>query len=146
MNGGALLSALLTILIFGATAQAQRSAFVMGRVLDLSGAAVPDARLPVGNRGTGFRRARPDAEDGTYLVASLEPGLYKVTVRKEGFIGMIRFDVRVAPTQGARADFNLIVGAVQETITVEGTAPLVSREDVVVGAQVFHEDIQRVPL
>src|SRR5205814_164410 len=81
-----------------------------------------------------------------YCGGSLEPGLYKVTVRKEGFVGMIRFDVRVTLLAPARVDFNLIVGDVQETITVEGIAPLVSREDVSIGARVFHEDIQRVPL
>src|SRR5437016_3483073 len=146
MNVGPLVPALISILLSGASAQAQHSAYLAGRVLDPSGAAVPEAALTVVNQETGFRRVASTDTGGTYFVGSLEPGLYKVTVRKEGFIGMIRFDVRVALLEPARVDFNLVVGAVQETITVEGSAPMLSGEDGAIGARVFHEDIQRVPL
>jgi hypothetical protein len=132
--------------MFGASAQAQRSAYLAGRVLDPSGAAVPEAAITAVNQETGFRRTTPTDTDGTYIVGSLEPGLYKVTVRKEGFIGMIRFDVHVGLLEPARVDFNLIVGAVQETITVEGIAPLVTHEDGSIGARIFRDEIQRVPL
>src|SRR5215471_4022313 len=146
MNVGPLVPALITFLFFGLPAQAQRSAYLAGRVLDPSGAAVPEASITVVNQETGFRRQASTETEGTYYVGSLEPGLYKVTVRKDGFIGMIRFDVRIALLEPARVDFNLIVGAVQETITVEGTPALLSHEDSTIGARVFHEDIQRVPL
>ena len=146
MNRGLLVPAVLAILIFGGPVWAQRSAYISGRVLDPSGAAVPDAGITVVNEESGFRRAASTATDGTYFVASLESGVYKVTVRKDGFIGMIRFDVRVGLLEPARVDFNLIVGAVQETITVEGTAPLIGQEDPAIGARVFRDDIERVPL
>ncbi len=80
------------------------------------------------------------------MVGALEPGLYKVTVRKEGFVGMMRFDVKVGLQAPAQADFTLMVGAVQETITVEGTASLMSNEESSIGVRVFREDIQRIPL
>ena len=67
-------------------------------------------------------------------------------MRKDGFLTMIRFDVKVANLEAAQVDFTLSVGAVQETITVEGTAPLVSQEDASIGVRVFREDIQRLPL
>jgi hypothetical protein len=38
------------------------------------------------------------------------------------------------------------VGAVQETITVEGTAPLVNHEDSSIGVHVYRDEIQRIPL
>jgi hypothetical protein len=132
--------------MFGGPAQAQRSAYLYGRVLDPSRAAVPQAAITVVNQETGFRRTAPTEEDGAYLVSSLEPGIYKISVRKEGFIGMIRFDVRVEQADGARVDFNLIVGAVQETITVEGTAPLISDEVGAIGLRTFRDDIQRFPM
>ncbi|HTS67090.1 MAG TPA: TonB-dependent receptor [Candidatus Acidoferrales bacterium] len=146
MNARPLVPALLTILLFGGLARAQGSAFLYGRVLDPSGASVPEAGITAVNEETGFRRIAVTETDGTYIVGSIESGLYKVTVRKPGFIGMIRFDVRVALPAGTRVDFNLIVGAVQETISVEGTAPLLSHEEVSIGARVYRDDIQRVPL
>jgi hypothetical protein len=146
MNGRPLVPALVTILMFGASAQAQPSTYMSGRVLDPSGAAVPEASITLVNQETGFRRTTPTESDGTYILASLEPGVYKLTVRKEGFISMIRFDVRVELLEPVRVDFNLIVGAVRETITVEGTAPLMAHEDGAIGARLLHEEIQRVPL
>ena len=83
---------------------------------------------------------------GDYAVGSLESGTYKVTVRKDGFRTMIRFNVKVANLEAAQVDFALSVGAVQETITVEGTAPLTGQEDASIGVRVFREDIQRLPL
>src|SRR5262249_7996263 len=146
MNGGPLVPALIAALMLSAAAQAQRSAYLTGRVVDPSGAAVPEASITAVHQETGFRRTASTQSEGTYYIGSLEPGLYKVTVRKEGFVGMVRFDMRVGLLEPARVDFNLIVGAVQETITVEGMAPLMEHEDGAIGARVFHEDIQRVPL
>src|SRR5215471_9090182 len=115
MNGGPFVPALLTILMFGASAQAQRSAYLSGRVLDPSGAAVPEASITAVNQDTGFRRTTSTDNEGAYVVAALESGLYKVTVRKEGFVGMVRFDIHVGVLDPARVDFKLIVGAGQET-------------------------------
>ena len=67
-------------------------------------------------------------------------------MRKDGFRTMIRFNVKVANLEAAQVDFTLSVGAVQETITVEGTAPLTGQEDAAIGVRVFREEIQRLPL
>src|SRR4051812_17681547 len=146
MKSGPLFSFFLACLLCGTPVWAQRSTFVFGRIFDPSGASVPEAAVTVVNQENGFRRLTQSTPDGAYAVGSLEPGLYKVTVRKEGFVGMVRFDVKVSVLAPAHADFTLTVGAVQETITVEGTAPLVSQEESSIGVRVFREDIQRLPL
>src|SRR5437763_15721962 len=129
MNAGRLITACCACLLCGAAARAQRIAYVYGRILDPSQAAVTDALVTVVDQDTGFRRITQSHPDGEYVVGSLQPGNYKVTVRKDGFRTMIRFNVRLETRQPARADFTLSVGAVQETITVEGTAPLLGQED-----------------
>src|SRR4051812_38850744 len=113
--------ALFSFFFLIAPLHAQTSSYVYGRVLDPSDAMVPGASVTVVNQDTGFRRVTQTAGDGVYTVTSLQSGLYKVTVRKEGFVGMVRFDLRVDSSSNSRADFKLAVGAVQETITVEGT-------------------------
>ena len=105
MNAGSLVPALLAILISGAAAPAQSLDYLYGRVLDPSGAVVPEAGVTVVNEDSGFRRATQTGPDGAYLIGSLQPGVYKITVRKEGFRTMIRFNVKVANLQPARADF-----------------------------------------
>ena len=74
------------------------------------------------------------------------PGVYKITVRKDGFRTLIRFGVKLSPSQPARADFKLVVGSVQETITVEGSTPLLHGEDASVGTLVGRDEIERLPL
>src|SRR6516225_6214344 len=146
MNFGPLVPVFLAIFLCAAPLWAQRLAYVFGRIFDPSGASVPEAAITVVDQENGFRHTTQSGPDGAYMVASLEPGLYKVTVRKDGFIGMMRFDVKVTALAPAHADFSLKVGAVQETITVEGTAPLLSQEESSIGLRVFHEDIQRIPV
>ncbi len=116
--------------------QAEHYTYISGLILDVSGASVPDALISVINEDTGARRVTFSEADGAYVVSSLPPGLYKVTVRKAGFRMMIRFGVTLNEAQPARADFKLIIGSVQETVTVEGSAPMIDTEDAVVSTLV----------
>jgi hypothetical protein len=145
MNAGSLVAVLIACLVCP-PAWAGRSAYIQGRVLDPSNAVVPQAAITIVNQESGFRHVTETASDGSYAVGSLDSGLYKVTVRKEGFRTMIRFNVKVTNLEAAQVDFALSVGAVQETITVEGTAPLPGQEDASIGVRVFRDDIQRLPL
>src|SRR5580700_10363560 len=97
------------------------------------------------NEDTGFRHEILSQADGSYL-ASLQPGTYKITVRYPGFRTMIRFGVKVNESQPARVDFRLVVGSLQETITVEGSEPVVESESASVGTVVGRDEIERLPV
>jgi len=146
MTSGSLVAAALSLLVCSSPAWSQRAAHIHGRVLDPSLAAVPEASITIVNQESGFRRSTQTEPEGAYAVGALEAGLYKVTVRKDGFRTMIRFNVKLANLEAAQVDFNLSVGAIQETITVEGASPLAAQEDAAIGVRVVREDIQRVPL
>ena len=139
------LAALLWFLAGLGPAAAQRYAHLSGSILDPSEAAVPGADVSVVNEDTGFRRSARSASNGTYAVSSLEPGIYKITVRKDGFRTIIRFGVRIELSRSARIDFALSVGSIEETITVEGTAPLLNTDDASPGATVRRDAIERLP-
>src|SRR5437763_17038855 len=109
MNVGPRVLDVLLYLSLSALLHAQSASYLFGRVIDPTEAVVPGASVTVVNQDTGFRRVTETGQDGTYAVSGLQGGAYKVTVRKEGFVGMLRFDVRVAPLQSARADFKLTV-------------------------------------
>ena len=145
MNAGSLVAVLIAYLVCP-PAWAERSAYIQGRVLDPSQAVVPQAAITIVNQESGFRRVTETGSDGGYAVGSLDSGVYKVTVRKDGFRTMIRFNVKVTNLEAAQVDFTLSVGAVQETITVEGTAPPLGQEDASIGVRIFRDDIQRLPL
>jgi hypothetical protein len=145
MNIGPAVLGLLCCLFSGALSHAQGVSYVFGRVIDPSNAIVPGASITVVNQDSGFRRVTETGPDGTFAVSSLQGGLYKVMVRKEGFVGMVRFDVKIGALQPARADFKLTVGAVQETITVEGEPVRLGVDDSAIGVRVLHDDIRRMP-
>src|SRR5436309_491164 len=146
MNAGRLITISVFCMICGAPAPAQRFAHLYGRILDPSEAAVHDAAVTVVNEETGYRRVTQSQPDGEYVVGSLQPGIYKMMVRKDGFRTMIRFHVRLESGQPARADFTLSVGAVQETITVEGTPALLGQDDASIGVRLWGDDFRRLPL
>ena len=142
-----LLAAAIWLLILSFPSSAERLTGIAGLILDPSGARVPDAAISVVNQDTGFRRGAESDPEGSYTIASLQPGLYKITVRKDGFRTMIRFGVRVDASQAARVDFSLAVGSTQEVITVEGTPlPVRSDGDVSVGSTSGRQEIERLPV
>ncbi len=137
----------LTVLLT-APAGAQSFTNLYGRVLDTSYGGIADAAVTVTNQDTGFRRSTQSETGGAYTVGSLQAGTYKITVRKEGFVSVARFDVRLGESAPARADFLLPVGSVETTITVFGNPPLFDREreDASQGRSVQRDEIERLPL
>ena len=136
----------LCLLLCAAALNAQPSSHLSGLVLDSSSAGVPGASISVINEDTGFRRTAWSRTDGGYTVASLDPGIYKITVRKPGFLTAVKFGVKLETAQPARLDLTLTVGSMQESITVEGAAPMLHSEDGAVGTLVEREEIERLPL
>ncbi len=122
-----LLLLLLTLVLSPLAAQ-QRTQLA-GVVRDSSGSVVPGASVTVLHAATGFRRATRTNGEGIYAVTSLLPGEYKVTVRQPGFRTVARLGVHLGASQNARLDFLLEVGALQETVTVEGDASLINTND-----------------
>ena len=124
---------------------AQHYSYVSGTVVDDTAATVPGALITVVNEDTGSRRTGVTEAEGVYMVSPLEPGVYKVTVRRDGFRTMIRFGVQLTEARPARVDFKLVVGSVQETITVEASAPLLNHDDAAIGTLVGRDRIQNLP-
>src|SRR5579872_2328920 len=58
---------------------------IQGSVLDASGSAVPNAEITVTNNSTGVARTTTATGDGLYSVPSLQPGVYTVDGKAQGF-------------------------------------------------------------
>lgn len=125
---------------------AQQHSHLAGIVRDTQESAVPGASLTIVSEETGFRRAAVTNSTGGYRVAALQPGLYKVTIRKDGFQTVVHSGLKLDAAQAARVDFILRVGDVETTITVESGAPILQSEDASVGTLIGREWIDRLPL
>src|SRR2546428_13671804 len=107
MNSGRALALVVAWLAGAVALRAENYTHISGLVLDASMASVPGAVVSVVNEDTGFRRVALSRPDGGYVVSSLEPGIYKITVRKAGFRTVIRFGVKLSQSEPGRADFKL---------------------------------------
>src|SRR5579872_4704341 len=146
MPSGRLAAFLFFCVLGAAPAHAQRYADLYGRILDTSDAGIGDAAVTVVNEDTGFRRATVSEPTGIYSVGSLDPGSYKITVRKDGFRSAVRFNVPLNPAAATRADFTLSVGSMNDSIVVYGTAPMLDRTDISTGGEFEHGQIERLPV
>jgi hypothetical protein len=97
---------------------------IEGTVKDPNGANVPSAKVQVVNTETNSELDFSTNELGYYLAPNLPVGSYRVIVRKDGFRTTVREPIFVSSETALAVDFTLQLGAVNETVTVTGEAPL----------------------
>src|SRR5262249_47561837 len=92
-----------------------------GTVSDPSGAPVPGAKVTVTETATGLSRSTVTGAEGFYTLPALRPALYRTTVEAAGFHTAALAEIRLEADQKATPNFKLELGAVTETVTVDGT-------------------------
>lgn len=137
----------LTLLFSTATSWAQApTAVVNGQVRDPSGAAITAATVEVFNDATHLRYSTETNEEGIYSVPNLPPGTYHIQVSKPGFKTVIHPDITLNVQDAKAIGFALPVGAISETVTVEGGVTLLNTENASVSTVVDQTYVQNMPL
>src|SRR5260370_6694668 len=121
------LTLITTIAVLCSAALAQ-NASLSGLLTDPHGLVIAGATIKVTGADTGLERAVKTNDSGYFVVAELRPGRYIVVVNAAGFQSVSRNDVVLNVSQQARIDFALKVGSTEQTVSVEGGAPLVNTE------------------
>ena len=85
-------------------------------------------------------------ENGYYIFANLKDGTYRVAAELTGFKKVVRDGVRVDVNQTVRVDLKMVVGALEESITVVGSAPLLQTDRADTGRIIESIHLQEVPL
>src|SRR5579875_570548 len=143
------LSVLLLFSLFGfwaPNAVAQFSGAISGTVSDSSGAIVSGANVTVKESDTGALRTTVTDSSGRYQVSSLPAGVYEVHVTKQGFSEEVRTGIHLAVGQDAVANLTLEVGEVNQQVTVNADAPLVSVTTSDASGLVGKQQIEDLPL
>jgi hypothetical protein len=138
---GFLFTAILAI-----PATAQTTATLAGRVTDERRAAVSGAVVEAVNRATNATLTAATNDDGRYIFAELQPGVYRVSARLAGFQTTVKEDVTLNVAARAAQDFTLRVGEVSATVTVEDSPTLVERDSATVSTVVTRELVENIPL
>src|SRR5579864_2712883 len=103
---------LVAVAFASSTSFAQTTGTILGQVLDATNAAVGNAVVEVQNTGTGQARKAMTNSEGTYLLPSLPPGTYNVTVTVPGFKVFAQAGITVEVGENVRVNAVLQVGAV----------------------------------
>src|SRR5262252_9556477 len=119
---------------------------ITGRVTDPSHAVIADARVTAVNIGTNFRYEAATNSSGEYYLTNLPPGSYSLEVEKTGFKKLLRPDVTLHVQDALVIDFEMMVGPVSESITVEAGAPLVNTSDATVSTLIDRKFVENIPL
>jgi|CZLA01.1.fsa_nt_gi hypothetical protein len=136
-------TALFLFLLTAALYSFGQEATIVGTVTDPSGASVAGAVVTVTHHDTGQVHNLTTGNAGEYVASDIHIGHYTVRVEAKGFKAEERRDLLLQVGDRARLDFQMQLGATQETITVEATAVAVQSDtseisEVVTGDQLAH--------
>lgn len=134
--------ALLSPLSFG---QEFRGSLV-GRVTDASGSVVPGVGIRVVNVDTNASVQVITNDTGDYRVPFLLPGNYRVTVEMPGFRRIERSGIRISTGSDSTLNFRLELGEIDETVTVEEAAPLLTTTNADLGPVIENIYVEYAPL
>jgi hypothetical protein len=137
---------LFAIILFSGSAAAQSAAGIIGQVTDESGAVLPGVTVTATSPALQVPSviAVTDA-NGEYRLSPLPIGIYTVEYTLSGFQTVRNEGVRLTVGFTARVDVPLKVGALQETITVSGAAPVVDTTSTTATTQFTRESIELLP-
>ncbi len=138
---------LVLLCLIGVEVSAQTSlGRISGRVLDPDGAVVPAAQVEALNEETGVKNTVQSNETGSYTFPALNPGTYTISATIPGFKTFQRSAIRLETAQVLELDITMELGAVTETVTVTGEAPLLESTTSTVGQMMESKTMEEMPL
>ncbi|HYW42199.1 MAG TPA: carboxypeptidase regulatory-like domain-containing protein [Bryobacteraceae bacterium] len=137
--------AVLCLSVWPARAQ-EVSAGITGRVTDPSGSSIVGASVSAKDLDRGTDWPTKTNEDGIYAFPRIPVGRYELKVEAAGFKTYVNSEVALEVNQRARVDVAMQVGAITESVSVVGEAPLLQTDTTQVGAVIAASLIDHTPL
>jgi hypothetical protein len=129
-----------------AAAGQESSGSIIGQVTDESGAVLPGVTITASSPALQVSSVIAITnERGEYRLTPLPIGTYRVEYALPGFQTVRREDLRLTVGFTASVDVSLKVGALQETVTVTGAAPVVDVRSTTATTQFTRESIELLP-
>ncbi len=138
------------VLLYSITVFAQSQANtgnVDGRVSDPNGAGVPNVTVTATNEATAIAKSAQTKEDGTYRIAFLVPGTYKVTTSgAQGFAPASFTNVVVTVGGQTPLDIQLTIGTTTTMVDISVEGQVVETTRTSVSSVVNERAIQNLPV
>lgn len=147
--GTAALLVALTLGLFAKNLLGQSGASIVeGVVQDNTAAIIQGCTITLTNVDTGAKVTMETNEDGVYAFPTVQPGMYSLEVKKEGFKPYILSRFRITASQRATENAVLEVGSDSTTVTVDatGSASLFEPTSNELGTLIESESLRHLPL
>src|SRR5579863_5128286 len=120
---------------------------ILGAVTDTTGAAVPGAAVSLSNTNTGFSRKTVTDGSGNYeLLAVPAAEDYAIDVEGKGFRRASQTGITLLVNQQLRTNFQLQVGEMKETVTVQAEPVQVESNSTQLGDVIEDQKMTALPL
>jgi hypothetical protein len=150
MKGAAKRSSLLgllwAVLALAVPAQVATTGQLVGAVQDQSGAVVPGVELQLQNEATRAVLTAAASADGGFIFPTLSPGIYTLTVSKQGFDTTVYKGIIIYAARTANQTLVMKVGAVAQTVEVQGEAQALQTTTNTIANTVDQKYLQDLPL
>ena len=140
-----MLSCCLALLPLAAHAQVGEAGLA-GLASDSTGAAVPGAQIALHGVDGSTIRSVTSRQDGTYVIPTLLPGRYTLTVSASGFETQRTEPFDLTSGQTAAINFNLKVASSSTQVTVQDVAPVLQTTSESVSSTLSGAEITSIPL
>src|SRR5690242_8950050 len=138
------LSLLVCLAAWPSLAHAQSA--ITGIVKDTSGAVLPGVTVEAASPAL-IEKTRSVTTDGAgqYKIVDLRPGVYTVTFTLEGFQTFKRESLELPSDFTATVNADMKVGALQESVTVAGSSPVVDLQSTTKSQVLNREALDAIP-
>ena len=122
------------------------TAEIRGQVTDPNGGTVAGATIKITESSKGTTRTVKSNESGTYVILSLQPGVYSMKVEADGFVTQNFTDIRLNVGQVANLPVDLGVGGLQAEVNVAAGAEIVEVERTQQSSVINERQISSLPI
>jgi Carboxypeptidase regulatory-like domain len=122
----------------------QTKGMVGGTVTDISGAAIPGARIVV--TGQTGERSGTTNESGIFRIENLEPGTYTVRVEQTGFKSALASNITVNVGRESTLNLKLEPGEVTATVDVTAAVGGIDQQSTSTGQNLNDQLFQNIPV
>ncbi|HUP39524.1 MAG TPA: TonB-dependent receptor, partial [Vicinamibacterales bacterium] len=142
-----ILLSIALLLVISITAHAQvTTSTLVGLVRDAQNAVIPGATVVATHEGTGVSREGVSDANGEFVFSALPAGPYTVKVELTGFKALQQQGMQLGAGQTVRQSFTLEVGALAETVTVAGEAPLIETAASLQADSLGSQEVRELPV
>jgi hypothetical protein len=136
------------VLFLGSSALAQTrgTGSIQGTVFDASGAVLPNASVTAVDAATGYTVTQHASGAGVYVLVSLPPATYTVSVNAAGFRPLVHSNVIVDALSIVGLDLHLEVGHSDQTVEVSSLPPQLNTENGTLGLTIPTTTYSSLPL